>query len=229
VSEIAAKLRRGLRTVLRMGIWGGGLFLGAGTFDWARGWISLAAYCTAMAIVGVVVSRKNPGLISERDKWRRKDTKGFDRIFLAALMPLTILQPVVAGMDAVRFGWLPVGPVWLLPGLILFALGMGLIGWVLAVNRHAETTVRIQTDRGHQVVTTGPYRFVRHPMYAGVLLIYAGTPLMWGSGAAMWVSLALIALFIWRTVEEDRTHRRELPGYIAYSACTRYRMIPGLW
>jgi protein-S-isoprenylcysteine O-methyltransferase Ste14 len=212
-----------------MTIWGGGLFLGAGTFNWPRGWISLAVYCSPMAIVGAIVSRKNPGLIAERDKWRRQDTKGFDKIFLAALAPLTILQPVVAGMDAVRFGWWPIGPVWLVPGLIVFALGMGLTGWVLAVNRHAETTVRIQTDRGHQVVTTGPYRFVRHPMYAGVLLIYAGTPLMWGSGAAIGASVLLAALFIWRTYEEDRTLRRELPGYPEYAKCTRYRLIPGLW
>jgi protein-S-isoprenylcysteine O-methyltransferase Ste14 len=115
------------------------------------------------------------------------------------------------------------------PGVIVFALAMALVGWTLAVNRHAETTVRIQTDRGHAVVTWGPYRFVRHPMYVGAIFMYAGTPLVWGSVAALGISSAIILLFVWRTVLEDRMLQRELPGYVEYAARTRFRLIPGLW
>jgi protein-S-isoprenylcysteine O-methyltransferase Ste14 len=132
-------------------------------------------------------------------------------------------------MDAVRFGWWPISPFWLVPGILLFVFGMILVTWVLSVNRHAETTVRIQTDRDHQVVTGGPYRFVRHPMYAGAIVMLLGTPLVWGSGAAMAVSLAIIALFVWRTAMEDRTLHRELGGYSDYARVTVYRLVPGLW
>jgi protein-S-isoprenylcysteine O-methyltransferase Ste14 len=229
MSETPSKSRRIVQIVVTICVWIGGLFLGAGTIDWPRGWISVAMYCTGMAATGLVVSRANPELMAERAKWRRKDTKGFDKVFLAAMLPLATVQPFIAGMDAVRFGWWLIPSVWVIPGVILFALAMALIAWTLAVNRHAETTVRIQSDRGHQVVTTGPYRFVRHPMYAGAILMYVATPLVWSSGAAMAVSLVIIALFVWRTFMEDRVLRRELAGYSEYSVRTAWRLVPGLW
>ena len=141
-------------------------------------------YVLGMTAIGIVMQRANPELMAERAKWRRKDTKGFDKLFLAAMLPLATVQPFIAGMDAVRFRWSSLGFAWVYPGVIVFALAMFLMGWAVAVNRHAETTVRIQTDRGHTVVTWGPYRFVRHPMYVGAILMYVGTPLVWGSVAA---------------------------------------------
>jgi protein-S-isoprenylcysteine O-methyltransferase Ste14 len=229
MSETRAKLVRGVQTVVVMVVWIAGLFLGAGTLDWPRGWISAAVYCVGMGAASILVSRINPEVAAARSKWRRKDTKGFDKVILGILLPLATLQPVVAGLDAVRFEWWPLPSFWLWPAIVVFALAMVLITWTLAVNRHAETTVRIQTDRGHQVVTTGPYRFVRHPMYAGALLMYLATPLIWASGAAMLVSLAIIGLLVWRTVLEDRTLQRELPGYADFARRTVYRLIPGLW
>jgi protein-S-isoprenylcysteine O-methyltransferase Ste14 len=229
MSERPGKARRALQIVLTMGAWIAGLFLGAGTIDWPRGWISVAIYVIGFSMAGLIMRRANPELIAERAKWRRKDTKGFDKIFLAAMMPLAFLQPLAAGLDAVRFGWWPIGPVWIAPGIVLFLFALALITWTLAVNRHAETTVRIQTDREHQVISAGPYRVVRHPMYVGVIVMYLGLPLIWGSGAAMAVSLAIIGLFVWRTFMEDRTLQRELPGYAEYARKTRNRLIPGLW
>jgi protein-S-isoprenylcysteine O-methyltransferase Ste14 len=167
--------------------------------------------------------------MAERAKWRRKDTKGFDKFFLAAMLPLATVHPFISGMDVVRFRWSSLGFAWVYPGVIVFALAIFLMGWAVAVNRHAETTVRIQTDRAHTVVTWGPYRFVRHPMYVGAILMHVGTPLVWGSLAASWISGAIILLFVWRTALEDRTLQRELPGYGEYAARTRFRLVPGLW
>jgi protein-S-isoprenylcysteine O-methyltransferase Ste14 len=229
MSERPGKARRALQIVLTMGAWIAGLFLGAGTIDWPRGWISVAIYVIGFGIAGVVTRRANPELIAERAKWRRKDTKGFDKVFLAAMTPLAFVQPVAAGLDAVRFGWWPIASVGIIPGMVLMASGIAFITWTLAVNRHAETTVRIQTDRGHQVVSSGPYRVVRHPMYVGVIVMYLGLPLIWGSGVSMGISLAIIALFIWRTFMEDRMLWQELPGYAEYARQTRNRLIPGLW
>ena len=225
----AMAARRILQTAFTVAVWIGSLFLGAGRAGWTRGWISVVMYVVGMTAVGIVMQRANPELMAERAKWRRKDTKGFDKFFLAAMLPLATVQPFIAGMDVVRFRWSSLGFAWVYPGVIVFALAMFLIGWAVAVNRHAETTVRIQTDRGHTVVTWGPYRFVRHPMYVGAILMYVGTPLVWGSVAASVISAAIILLFVWRTALEDRTLRRELPGYAEYASRTRFRLVPGLW
>lgn len=114
-------------------------------------------------------------------------------------------------------------------GSILFALALALITWVMVVNPFAEKTVRIQTDRGQTVITSGPYRYVRHPMYVGLILLFVSTALVWGSVWALGLDAVMAVLIIWRTAREDRTLRLELAGYEQYAAITRYRLLPGLW
>jgi protein-S-isoprenylcysteine O-methyltransferase Ste14 len=222
-------LRRSLQVALTVLVWVGGLIAGAGTLHWTRGWLSVGLYLFAMTLAGVVIKRTNPELMAERAKWRRKDTKGFDKVFMALMLPLVMAQPAVAGLDAVRCRWSPLPRDLAGPGAAGFLLAMALICWTLAVNRHAETTVRIQTDRGHTVVTAGPYRVVRHPMYVGAIILYVSIPLVWGSGWALAVGAAIAGLFIWRTRMEDRTLQAELPGYREYAERTRYRLLPGIW
>lgn len=205
------------------------VFLGAGTIHWVRGWICVALWTISLTFVGLLTQRRNPQLMKERAKWRRKDTKPFDKVFLAAYMPFVFTQPAIAGMDAVRFHWssLPFGYVYV--GSVIYLLAMTLIAWVLCSNPYAETSVRIQHDRGHTVVTTGPYRFVRHPMYVGAILMYLSTPLVWGSLWALAVGGVIAVLFVIRTALEDKTLRQELPGYEDFAAQTLYRLLPGLW
>lgn len=224
-----AKFRWVLQLAGSTGLWAGALFGGAGRFDWPRGWIYCAAYVGMLTIAGLVVRRTNPDVIQARSRWRRADTKRFDKIFLAVFLPSNYILPAIGGMDNARFGWwpLPFGTVY--PGLVLYALAIALVTWVMAVNRFAESTVRIQTERGHTVVTTGPYRFVRHPMYVGAIFMMLATPLILGSMWALWFALAVAVLFIIRTALEDRTLRRELAGYEEYTAKTRYRLLPGVW
>jgi len=196
-------------------VWIGLQLLGARRLDWTRGWLTVAVYLVGMTAIGIVARRRNPELIAERAKWRRKDTKPFDRFFLAGILVGSFAQPFVAGRESGCLTCKPLSVVWFYAGAGTFALGSTLAAWVMAVNRHAETTVRIQTDRGHKVITTGPYRFVRHPMYVGAILLFVGLTLMWGGrewSAA--VALFLTVIFVWRTVLEDRT---------------RYRLVPGLW
>jgi protein-S-isoprenylcysteine O-methyltransferase Ste14 len=222
--------RRVLQAVLTVAVWISLLFLGARRLDWERGWISVALYLVGMSGTWIVVQRANPEVIVARAKFRRKETKGFDKLFLALFFPLAIIQPFVAGRDAGCASCSSAWPLWTLyPAAVLYLIGNAVIAWTLAVNRHAETSVRIQTDRGHTVIENGPYRYVRHPMYVGVILMYLAFPLIWGSGWAMALSLAGIGLFVWRTGMEDRTLQRELDGYAEFSSRTRYRLIPGLW
>jgi protein-S-isoprenylcysteine O-methyltransferase Ste14 len=210
-------------------LWIAALFLGAGRLDWPRGWFCVSLYVVGMGTLGLIVHRLNAPLMEARAKWRRDDTKSFDKVFFAVLLPLVYAQPALAGLDAVRFGWSSMPAGWAYAGAFLFALALSLITWTMVVNRHAEATVRIQADRDHRVVSSGPYRVVRHPMYAGAILMYVATPLMLGSMWAMLATGAMTACFIWRTAREDDTLRRELPGYEDFAARTRYRLFPGLW
>jgi len=210
-------------------LWLTSLFGGAGTLEWTRGWVYFALVCASMVVTGVAIKR-NPGLMEARLKWRRKDTKRFDRFILATYLPLSYVQLFVAGLDVVWFRRpaLPVAGAF--AGVVLFVLATALIAWTLAVNRFAETSVRIQTDRGHTVISTGPYAFVRHPMYAGAIMLHVATGLILGSRWALGVGGLMILVLIVRTALEDAALRRELAGYAEYAATrTRYRLIPGAW
>jgi len=207
----------------------GSLFLSAGTFKWTRGWICVALWVLVLPLVGIVTQHYNPQLMKERANWRRQDTKRFDKIILALYLPFVLIQPAVGGMDAVRYHWSAMSFGWVYVGTIVYFLAMALITWVVSTNPYAEASVRIQTDRGHTVVSTGPYRYIRHPMYVGFILMFVGTPLIWGSVWALAVAGVLAVLMIARTALEDRTLFNELAGYQEYAAHTRYRLIPGFW
>ena len=155
--------------------------------------------------------------------------KTFDRVFIKLMFPLYLAQPIVAGMDAVRFRWssTPLATVYV--GLVLLAAGMLLVSWAMAVNPFAEAIVRIQAERHHTTITAGPYHIVRHPIYAGAILMFPAAGLILGSMWTVVVGLALDVLLVWRTAMEDRFLVRELPGYAEYEAVTRYRLVPGIW
>jgi protein-S-isoprenylcysteine O-methyltransferase Ste14 len=209
-------------------LWGAVLFLSAGRLDWPRGWIYLGLCVLGLVVNGAGVIRKNPELVRERWK-KRADTKTFDKVFMVLYTPTVFVMPAVAGLDAVRFGWSSMGPETLYIGVALHLVSILPIAAAMASNPFLETTVRIQTDRGHRVITTGPYRVVRHPMYVGAILHFLGTPLVLGS---VWTSVPVgtaILMFVVRAALEDRTLRRELPGYEEYAQRTRWRLLPGVW
>jgi protein-S-isoprenylcysteine O-methyltransferase Ste14 len=204
------------------------LFGGAGRLTWIRGWICTVLYLGGLHTSRAVLKKLNPGLLEQRETAMRKDTKPFDRIFLRLFLSLTILQPVIAGLDA-RFN--PVRlPSWIVyPGIAQFITSAMLITWVLVKNPHAESSVRIQNDRAHTVVASGPYRFVRHPMYVGLIQLHQSMALILGSTWAMGLAAVIAILVLWRTALEDRTLRQELAGYEEYTTVTRYRLMPGIW
>lgn len=223
----SAILVRLVRTAIGSAVYAGIAFLAAGRLDWARGWIYVGMFIAVSVVGSLIVQLANPGLLEARAKGIRKDTKSFDKTFYRLFLPLAVLYPALAGMDAVRFSWAPL-PWWTIyPGILIFLVSSFFGTWTMAVNRHAESTVRIQ--EGHTVIATGPYRLVRHPMYLGTIVGLPGTALMLGSGWAL-VPAALIAmLFVWRTAREDQALRQELAGYEDYAKITRYRLMPGVW
>jgi len=204
-------------------------FVGAGRLDWKRGWICTTVCVVCTTASGLVVLGFNPGVIKARAQWNHDDTRGFDRVFMSIFFPLTLLQPLVAGLDGVRFRLLPL-PCWtIVPGVVLCLIAMAIVCLALLANSFAETTVRLQPERGHRVATKGPYRVVRHPMYVGLMLLYPSLAFMFGSGWAMAVAAAIDCLFVRRTLQEDSFLQRELAGYAEYTRQTRFRLVPWLW
>jgi protein-S-isoprenylcysteine O-methyltransferase Ste14 len=201
--------------------------------DWWEAWV----YALLIVAAGVGgrfwAERRHPGLLAERARALSGDTadvKPWDRV-LAPLMAVSLTFPlvIVAGLDH-RFGWSPDFPRGLeMLGFSMIVLGYAFATWALVENRFFSSMVRIQTDRGHAVCDSGPYRFVRHPGYAGNLLPLPGIVLALGS---VWTlvpaALALIIAFV-RTALEDRTLQDELPGYRDYAGVVRYRLIPGVY
>lgn len=215
--------------MLAMALWVVAVFAGAGRLNWVRGWVFLVVYALVMIAMGTVLKLVNPELAEARARFMHKDTAPFDRIFLWIYFPLTFIQISVAGVDVVRFHALPL-PEWTMTlGIAVFVMAMAIITWTLLTNPFAESTVRIQADRGQTVVSTGPYHIVRHPMYVGFVLMSPATALMLGSGWATELAALMTVLVVWRTAKEDSFLRRELPGYQEYTALTRFRLVPGLW
>ena len=203
------------------------LFVSAGTLRWWNAWVYLGLFVLAILTGGLYVARKAPAAINERGRVS-ENTKPFDKLFARLALPLGLASMVVAGLDT-RFGWSSV-PLWAqIAGFIGLLPGMIVPYWVMYVNAYAATTVRVETERGQHVITGGPYRITRHPLYSATLLSYLFSPLAFNSWW-MAVPLALqIVLFVWRTANEDRTLLAELPGYADYAQRARYRLVPGIW
>lgn len=184
-------------------------------------------YVGTLVVAGLYLWCVNPEVMLARIRFH-KGTKRWDRILLCFLLPAVYGVFVVAAFDR-RFHWLPVS--WWVCGIgyVLFLVGIGIITWALAVNRFFEVTVRIQTDRGHRVIDTGPYAIVRHPGYVGGLLFFVGTALCLDSLWALLPAGLASALLLLRTRREDQTLQAELAGYKEYAQRVRYKLIPGVW
>jgi protein-S-isoprenylcysteine O-methyltransferase Ste14 len=207
------------------------LFLSAWTLNWAWGWAYYATVILAQIVGRLLVLRLHPELLAERASYRtRTDAKAWDRVMvrLVALYG-PLVTWIVAGFDH-RLNGSPDVPValrWV--AFLIVLLGAVIANWAMVVNRFFAAVVRIQHDRGHQVISDGPYRFVRHPGYAGGVYTWLAAPAMLGAFWAYIPALLTICALIVRTALEDRTLIDELPGYAEYTRRTRYRLFPGVW
>lgn len=207
------------------------LFAAAGTLAWPMAWVYVVI--TVVMTVGsrLLLLRYSPDLVVERAaSVDKQDAKPWDRVLMPTVAiygPLITL--VIAGLDR-RFGWPPELPLWVqIAGVILLVSATAFSTWALLVNRFFSGVVRIQRDRGHTVVSDGPYRWIRHPGYAGGMVGDVAIPLLLGSAWALVPGLLTAGLVVLRTALEDRTLQVELPGYAEYARRTRYRLLPGVW
>ena len=203
----------------------------SGDLGWWQAW-ALSLVVSVAGIGGRVrANRRHPGLQADRMRFGRgQQVMRWDRV-LSPLMGITVLYvPVVAGALDHRFGWTAPFPAWVnTAGLVVCAFGYAFAVWALIENKFFTSLVRIQTDRGHEVCDSGPYRFVRHPGYAGNLLAVVGIPVALDSAWAFAASAVALAISALRTGLEDRVLQDELPGYREYATRVPYRLLPGLW
>ena len=200
----------------------------AGTFWWPPAWMFLLVISAAVASVTFGIFRAAPDLLQER-KTAGKRAKAWDRVLVPVMSGLPLVGVVLAGLGK-RFSWTMPFPTWCAGiAFAMMALGSALTYWGMRCNRFFSSHVRIQTDRGHHVVRTGPYARIRHPGYAGTLLVTLGTPVLLNSTPALVIALVTAAATVLRTVLEDRTLRRELPGYEDYTKLVPYRLVPHVW
>jgi len=219
-----------IQTIAMSAVFALTLFLPAGTLAWAAGWAYLVLVLGFSIALSIWLFRYNPDLLAERITGIGKpDQKSWDKTFLALTALVFFAWQVVMALDAVRFRWsqMPlslqlIGACLLLGSFYIFYLSF-------RENSYLSPAVRVQTERGQTVVSTGPYRYVRHPLYSGFVLYALGTALLLGSGYGLLGALVLIAMIAWRAVREERVLQEELKGYDNYMSRVRYRLIPYLW
>ncbi len=204
------------------------LFVPAGTLGWIDAWLFIAAYGIVLLIYGIRGALRDPEQLRERGK-TGANTKAWDRTILSAYTVLLLVLFPVCALDAVRFRICPLPAGLKAAGWLGMAIAGALILGVMAANTFASRTARIQDDRGQTVISSGPYRRVRHPMYLGIIIFFLCVPLVLGSGWGMVPAAAIGVLFIARTALEDRMLLRELDGYAEYARHTRFRLLPGIW
>ncbi len=199
-------------------------------WNWWEAWTYALIGILGFIVSRVLAARRHPDLLAERARFlRHEDAKPWDKL----LSPLVGLGggliPLVAGLDA-RFGWsMPFKPVAKILALAVILAGYFLASYALVANRFFSGMVRIQTDRGHRVVSSGPYGWLRHPGYSGALLAYLATPVfldsIWSFLPVLFITIVLAV----RTRLEDITLQAELPGYREYALRVRFRLLPGIW
>ncbi|GAP16562.1 methyltransferase family protein [Levilinea saccharolytica] len=221
-------VRYAVRETMGLAVMGAALFVSAGRIDWWPGWAALAVIAAWTAATAVVILRTNPTLLAER-LGPRKGAKSWDTVLLSLVGLLQLARYISAGLDQ-RYGWTGEFPTALqIAALVVCALGYALVVWATASNAFFSQVVRIQGERGHTVVSGGPYRYVRHPGYLGAIMYELTISLLLASWWAFAVSGLSAVLLMVRTVLEDRTLLAELPGYADYARQVRFRLFPGVW
>ena len=205
------------------------LFFGsAGTFYWIEAWLLIILFILYVGFFLFWLKKNNPELLKERTS-RKKEGKLWDKIILTICTISLIFMFIICGFDAVRFKWTMMPFILKIIGFIGYIPAAILIFLTVRENKYLSEVVRIQNDRSHQVVKTGPYKYIRHPMYLAIIFIIILTPFALGSFIALFFSGFIIILFIIRTYLEDKTLQNELTGYKDYIREVRYRLFPGIW
>jgi protein-S-isoprenylcysteine O-methyltransferase Ste14 len=218
-----------LQNVIWIAAMGALLFVPAGTLQWPAAWVFLATIAILGVAGGLWLARTDPALLAERLRpMMQKDQPAADKKFMLAFGVVALIWFLAIGLDQ-RYHASEVPLALQALGWTMLVLSTGFIMWVMRENSFAAPVVKLQSERGHRVISTGPYAWVRHPMYSASVLFFVGAPLLLGSWWGVAMSPLFIVLFAIRARIEERALLAGLPGYADYMARVRYRLVPGLW
>jgi protein-S-isoprenylcysteine O-methyltransferase Ste14 len=221
-----------LSLLVRMTLFAVALLWPAGTWWWWEAWALVGLWTVFGVVMTNYLLRHDPELLAERLKLvpLHKDQKSWDKVLMLLFFIAGIGLYLVPGFDVVRYEWSEPLPEWMrILAMIVHIPCFLFLGWVMRENTFLSQVVKIDEARGHQVISTGPYAWVRHPMYTVVIVLLFAVPVALGSRFALVLALFLTLLLIVRTYLEDRTLHVELDGYPEYAKQTPYRLIPGIW
>jgi protein-S-isoprenylcysteine O-methyltransferase Ste14 len=224
-------LLNGLKVVIIFFLFvGSAFFISYGSFRWWEAWLLIVLWGLYFLFMLTVGRKLNPEVVEERAQATSKFTQRWDRIIISLYQVFSAGIYIVAGLDRGRFSWTGSVPPVVKWAAFVFVLGVYAANtWAVMSNPFASGVVRIQQERGHEVVVAGPYRFVRHPMYLNTLIFAVSFPLFLESYWALLPGLGVIVLFVLRAGLEDRYLKENLPGYKDYARQVRYRLFPGIW
>ena len=219
-----------LEVVAEFAVFAALLFVSAGTLLWPAGWAFMALFFGFALAIVVWLAREDPELLAERMSSPIQRVQPlWDKVFVVAVVLLFVAWLIVMPLDAVRFGWSEV-PGWL---QLLGAFGLLLSFYIMFLtfreNAYLALVVKLQEERGQSVVSTGPYRYVRHPMYASMFLFFPAGALLLGSWWGLLPCAVLLSLLVWRIPLEERVLENGLAGYDEYERNVRYRLVPHIW
>lgn len=227
-SEISTR-RIIVQSVIGVGIFCALLFGGAGTIAWTEAWLYIFIQISCWALMVLWLRKHNPELMKVRAEFWKRKGKPWDKAIVILLFVAFVPLYILPGLDAIRYQWSHVTLPLKIIGFFGIVLSSGLMFWAMRANPYSSTVVEIQADRGHKTITTGPYQYVRHPMYVGAILWVFSVPLALGSLSTLVLSIILTSLILVRTHLEDKMLQKELDGYTAYAGAVKYRLIPGVW
>jgi protein-S-isoprenylcysteine O-methyltransferase Ste14 len=203
------------------------VFVPAGTVDYWQGWLFLGILAASIVGFTVYLALYDRPLLERRMKAGPHYEQEWPQKIIVSLILLTFFALIVLPALDHRFTWSPVAPLVSILGDAVMVLSFLFIFRVTQVNRFAAANVRVERDQ--RVIDTGPYAYVRHPMYAGAVWLFVGMPLALGSLWSLGLIVPFIPLLVWRLLDEERILRRDLPGYTEYMRTVRFRLIPLAW
>ena len=221
-----------LSFVVRITLFAVALMWPAGTWQWWEAWVLVGLWTVYGLVTTIYLLRHDPALLAERLKLvpLHKEQKVWDKALMLLFFIAGIGLYLLPGFDVMRYEWSDPLPLWIrVIAMLVHIPCFVLLVWIMRENTYLSQVVKIDIDRGHKVITTGPYAVVRHPMYTVTIILLFAVPIALGSRFSLFISLFLMVLLIVRTYLEDRTLHAELVGYPKYAKQTTYRLVPGIW
>ena len=204
-------------------------FGSAGTLAWFQAWLYIVIQFSFWTVTAVWMKKHNPELLKDRMAFLKRSAKGWDKIIIVTSTAVLVPYLLLPGLDAVRYRWSSVPLAIVVLGFVGVLVALLLMVWVIQVNTYLSRFVEVQRERGHKVITSGPYQYVRHPMYASLIILLYSIPVALGSLWTLIPASILTLLFVIRTYLEDQTLHEDLEGYNSYSTKVKYRLLPGVW